>query len=280
MASKWNHAICGVCWLSEGPRRAMGLRLPAPAPALAQDSASKPCCYCGNETTAGIFVRVAPAAMPCAGTRGIHADAPPGLVAKVLASTETNTWSPPPPARPPPTAGQCLSADADLGAVAWSIAARFLRQETNWCYLAEAEADRLCTHVEHPLAPCPVRLAISADIHALADALDQSPGPADFDLPGCVTGDMSCPYFDQGGCTGRNVLGGNVVHVLGDEPDADEAEETPVRPGAPCEGREDPGECSHLPDCRDPAPPPQDEENEGNALRDALQRLSTEADHG
>jgi hypothetical protein len=67
--SGWNHLICDDCWASrEGDREPCRVRGEAEA-----DGAEAPpapaCCFCGDPTTSGIFVRFDPRAMPCAHRR-------------------------------------------------------------------------------------------------------------------------------------------------------------------------------------------------------------------
>lgn len=65
MASRFTHAICGKCWAA----RNNGI-----IPHQLVDAASVACCYCGNETTEGIYIREAPEKVPCGGSRigGVH----------------------------------------------------------------------------------------------------------------------------------------------------------------------------------------------------------------
>lgn len=65
--SRWNHAICGECWLLKHPDEPRW-------PAVVVGAEAQTCCYCGRETVLGIFVRDDPAATPC---KGKHEGASP-----------------------------------------------------------------------------------------------------------------------------------------------------------------------------------------------------------
>ncbi|MFT3915337.1 MAG: hypothetical protein QM704_14820 [Anaeromyxobacteraceae bacterium] len=54
--SRWNHAICWDCW--EPVMSAAGY--PNRDPVRVIDSEPVPCCWCGTETDAGIFLRKTP----------------------------------------------------------------------------------------------------------------------------------------------------------------------------------------------------------------------------
>ena len=56
--SKWTHALCEVCWVFLHPGR---------MPVLIRDPETEICCRCFCETRSGIYVRGAPADMPCGG---------------------------------------------------------------------------------------------------------------------------------------------------------------------------------------------------------------------
>jgi len=53
--SDWTHAICDDCWDEKHPDR--------PAPRKGQGPIEH-CCYCGDHTTSGIYVRDDPATVP------------------------------------------------------------------------------------------------------------------------------------------------------------------------------------------------------------------------
>jgi ribosome-binding protein aMBF1 (putative translation factor) len=58
--SKWEHAICEVCW-----RARQGAR----EPVRVVKASIETCCYCGEATRSGIYVRADPAEVVC---KGIH----------------------------------------------------------------------------------------------------------------------------------------------------------------------------------------------------------------
>ena len=60
--SKWTHAICEGCWKKHNPNR-------VPIQFLLAEE--EKCCFCGNITTAGIYIRHDPKELPC---KGIHND--------------------------------------------------------------------------------------------------------------------------------------------------------------------------------------------------------------
>ena len=59
--SKWNHTICSTCWEKKNPGREA---------ARVIDGVRELCCYCGESTTSGIFVRDDPATLRCKGEHG------------------------------------------------------------------------------------------------------------------------------------------------------------------------------------------------------------------
>jgi hypothetical protein len=58
--SRWTHAICVGCWNARHPDR------PASADANGRTEAHA-CCFCGQQTTSGIFIREDPKTVACAG---------------------------------------------------------------------------------------------------------------------------------------------------------------------------------------------------------------------
>lgn len=52
----WTHAICTVCWSSREPGR---------LPATVKGATPEPCCFCGQMTDAGIYVRHDPRDLSC-----------------------------------------------------------------------------------------------------------------------------------------------------------------------------------------------------------------------
>ena len=57
--SKWNHAMCGVCWYQRNPQRQPYRVVPAADP--------EPCCFCGTSTEDGIYIRECPTNVACGG---------------------------------------------------------------------------------------------------------------------------------------------------------------------------------------------------------------------
>jgi hypothetical protein len=47
----WMHRICEACWRKREPER---------EPIRVREHPPEPCCFCGANTTAGIYVREAP----------------------------------------------------------------------------------------------------------------------------------------------------------------------------------------------------------------------------
>lgn len=58
--SRWNHCMCDECWTY--------LRAPA-VPYRVRGHLEQKCCYCGEMTKSGIYVRGNPETTPC---RGVH----------------------------------------------------------------------------------------------------------------------------------------------------------------------------------------------------------------
>ena len=64
MGSVWTHAICDDCWDEDHPGQ--------PSPRYGSGDAEK-CCWCGEPTRSGIYLRQDPASLKCGGTTGpIH----------------------------------------------------------------------------------------------------------------------------------------------------------------------------------------------------------------
>jgi hypothetical protein len=62
MSSRWTHAQCAGCWHREqGDRRPLTLALEA--------RQMESCCFCGQQTYAGIYVRADPMVLACRGER-------------------------------------------------------------------------------------------------------------------------------------------------------------------------------------------------------------------
>jgi hypothetical protein len=60
LMSKWNHHCCDFCWIQREPDRdPVRMR-----PQFVEDEA---CCFCGQSTKSGIFVREDPAKALCQG---------------------------------------------------------------------------------------------------------------------------------------------------------------------------------------------------------------------
>ena len=53
--SAWTHTICRPCWDKLNPDR---------EPVRVKNAQTEPCCYCGNETFSGIYVRKDPDELP------------------------------------------------------------------------------------------------------------------------------------------------------------------------------------------------------------------------
>ena len=64
--SRWSHAICDNCWVEGNPVE-YPVRLVQPV--------RERCCFCGDETESGIYVREDPKTAPCRGEGGFHAEA-------------------------------------------------------------------------------------------------------------------------------------------------------------------------------------------------------------
>lgn len=59
--SVWTHAICLVCWR---------LQHPDSEPVISSSLGPEVCCFCGQLTAAGIYVRHDPAETKCRGEHG------------------------------------------------------------------------------------------------------------------------------------------------------------------------------------------------------------------
>lgn len=62
--SDWNHLICDDCWEKQNPNR---------EPRRIKDLNSQHCCFCGNPTLSGIWVRNNPKDEKLA-CKGVHND--------------------------------------------------------------------------------------------------------------------------------------------------------------------------------------------------------------
>jgi hypothetical protein len=56
--SKWTHAICVECWDKQQPGR---------EPVTVLNGTEQTCCFCGQPTKAGIYIREDPKGMRCEG---------------------------------------------------------------------------------------------------------------------------------------------------------------------------------------------------------------------
>jgi hypothetical protein len=56
--SKWTHAICDGCWGKRNPGRLATVLI---------NKNVEICCFCGEKTTAGIYVRAEPSKLLCKG---------------------------------------------------------------------------------------------------------------------------------------------------------------------------------------------------------------------
>ncbi len=63
--SRWNHAVCDLCWSEREPDR---------TPVRFTVAPTVDCCYCGTPTTSGIFVRQDPTEVRCKGEAGTHVE--------------------------------------------------------------------------------------------------------------------------------------------------------------------------------------------------------------
>jgi hypothetical protein len=65
----WIHAVCPTCWLNTWAGR---------LPARLGDEEPELCCFCGRDTSAGLYVKRDPSKTPCQGGRGLAALFPGG----------------------------------------------------------------------------------------------------------------------------------------------------------------------------------------------------------
>ena len=68
--SRWNHRMCGDCWILEQYDSFEGKKLAEKhgvmrAPVIVTDSKPGVCCFCRNPTRIGLFVRRDPSRMEC-----------------------------------------------------------------------------------------------------------------------------------------------------------------------------------------------------------------------
>lgn len=63
MMSRWTHRCCKPCWM-----HVLGRTWPPPHVVL-EDEAG-PCCWCGEDTSTGIYLRQDPIKMRCQGAHG------------------------------------------------------------------------------------------------------------------------------------------------------------------------------------------------------------------
>ena len=66
MRSRWEHSICESCWKARNPDR-------VPHRVIGDLLCREFCCFCGDYTNSGIYVRQSPEGLIC---MGIH-DSPP-----------------------------------------------------------------------------------------------------------------------------------------------------------------------------------------------------------
>jgi hypothetical protein len=64
--SKWSHVICEVCW----SKREKGLT----DPIRVVERREETCCFCGELTTGGIYVRADPALTKCGGNHFVKVE--------------------------------------------------------------------------------------------------------------------------------------------------------------------------------------------------------------
>lgn len=64
--SLWTHAICNDCWDKENPGK---------VPRRLVNKVVEDCCFCGQPTISGIYVKQHPADTPCRGMKGAHVEA-------------------------------------------------------------------------------------------------------------------------------------------------------------------------------------------------------------
>jgi hypothetical protein len=57
--STWTHSICSGCWNKKNPSR---------EPVRMKGAPIEKCCYCGQPTSMGIFIRESPETVPCKGS--------------------------------------------------------------------------------------------------------------------------------------------------------------------------------------------------------------------
>lgn len=53
--SQWTHSMCNLCWDKKNPTR---------EPYVIKDRMLENCCFCGEPTRSGIYVRENPATLP------------------------------------------------------------------------------------------------------------------------------------------------------------------------------------------------------------------------
>lgn len=60
--SGWTHLSCKTCWNKSNPDRVVAVDDQSSA-----EDGGEPCCFCGEWTTSGIYVRRNPEALECKG---------------------------------------------------------------------------------------------------------------------------------------------------------------------------------------------------------------------
>jgi hypothetical protein len=58
--SRWTHAVCDDCWKTEHPDQ-------SPYRFTMTARFTEKCCYCGNSTDSGIYIRTPPDTVGCGG---------------------------------------------------------------------------------------------------------------------------------------------------------------------------------------------------------------------
>ncbi len=61
MSNSWDHLMCAACWNADEGNIASGVNNALEG----ANSEAEPCCYCGKDTTSGIWVRHDPAKISC-----------------------------------------------------------------------------------------------------------------------------------------------------------------------------------------------------------------------
>lgn len=72
--AEWTHCMCGDCWLQRNFKWTDDGGVEFRPPVTCKTDKTEICCFCGNKTVLGIFVRHDPATLTCGKRHGEEVD--------------------------------------------------------------------------------------------------------------------------------------------------------------------------------------------------------------